>query len=91
MIFEEYIRSFSAELRKALKFINERQGKQKTYTVKEMRQRYHKAYAKWTQEEDKRLKREYASGKTAGELADILKRKPSAIRSRLEKLGLINK
>mgnify|MGYP001774260358 CR=1 FL=1 len=62
----------------------------KAYTVEQIRREYPKAYMKWTDEEDKRLKSEYALGKTITELARILQRKPSAIRSRLRKLGMID-
>lgn len=61
----------------------------KAYSVKQVRRNYPKAYAKWTEDEDRRLEKRYTQGKIIRELADILQRKPGAIRSRLRKLGLL--
>ncbi len=54
-----------------------------------IRQKYPRAYIKWSREEDEKLKDEYASGQQIGELAKKFQRQSSAIRSRLQKLGLI--
>ncbi|MEG4028886.1 MULTISPECIES: hypothetical protein [unclassified Microcoleus] len=54
-----------------------------------IRQKYPRAYVKWSQDEDENLKKEYASGQQIGELAQRFQRQPSAIRLRLQKLGLI--
>lgn len=54
-----------------------------------IRQKYPRAYVKWSQDEDENLKREYASCQEIGELAQRFQRQPGAIRSRLQKLGLI--
>ncbi|MEG4420248.1 hypothetical protein QUA70_16910 [Microcoleus sp. LAD1_D5] len=54
-----------------------------------IRQKYPRAYVKWSQDEDENLKKEYASGQQMDELAQRFQRQPSAIRSRLQKLGLI--
>lgn len=54
-----------------------------------IRQKYPRAYVKWSQDEDENLKQEYASGQQIDELAQRFQRQPSAIRSRLQKLGLI--
>ncbi|MEN4006879.1 MAG: hypothetical protein PQ964_05960 [Methanobacteriaceae archaeon] len=43
----------------------------------------------WTEDEDNILKDEYIRGKRIDELASIFQRKPGAIRSRLQKLGLL--
>ncbi|MEG4503137.1 hypothetical protein QUA81_03990 [Microcoleus sp. F6_B4] len=61
----------------------------KTYDVEKIRQKYPRAYVKWSREEDEKLKNEYASGQQIGELANKFQRQSSAIRSRLQKLGLI--
>ena len=53
-----------------------------------IRQKYPRAYVKWSLEEDENLQKEYASGQQIGELAQRFERQPSAIRSRLQKLGL---
>jgi hypothetical protein len=54
-----------------------------------IRQKYPRAYVKWSQEEDENLKKEYASCQQIGELAQRFQRQPGAIRARLQKLGLI--
>ena len=54
-----------------------------------IRQKYPRAYVKWSQEEDENLKKEYASRQQIDELAQRFQRQPGAIRSRLQKLGLI--
>lgn len=61
----------------------------KTYSVEEIRQKYPKAYTEWTVDDDTQLKIGYAQGKTILELAELLKRQPSAISARLQKLGLL--
>lgn len=61
----------------------------KTYDVEKIRQKYPRAYVKWSREEDEKLKNEYASGQQIGGLAKKFQRQPSAIRSRLQKLGSI--
>lgn len=54
-----------------------------------IRQKHPRAYVKWSPEEDEKLKNEYTSGQQIGELAKQFQRQSSAIRSRLEKLGLV--
>ena len=61
----------------------------KTYDVEKIRQKYPRAYVKWSLEEDEKLKNEYASGQQIGELAKKFQRQSGAIRSRLQKLGLM--
>ena len=87
MVFQEHIPIFVKGLNKALKFMK-RISKTKAYEVEEIRQKYPKAYMKWTKEEEDALRNYYLQGKTIDELASIFQRKPSAIRSRLQKLGL---
>jgi hypothetical protein len=48
-----------------------------------------KAYAPWTSADDAELAAMHASGATKSELAVYFQRQPSAIRSRLSKLGLV--
>lgn len=88
MIFQEHIPVFAKGLKNALKFIR-KSGKTKAYGVEEIRQKYPKAYAKWTEDEDNFLRNEYLRGQTIDELASTFQRQPSAIRSRLRKLGLV--
>jgi len=54
-----------------------------------IRQKYPRAYVKWSHDEDENLQKEYASGQQIGELAQRFQRQPGAIRSRLQKLRLI--
>jgi hypothetical protein len=48
-----------------------------------------RAYEKWTDEEDAQLRQLFQSQTPQNEIARILQRKPSAIRSRLVKLNLV--
>lgn len=62
----------------------------KAYSVEEIRRHHPRAYEKWTPEEDELLAREYGEGVSISELAMKHQRKIGAIRSRLNKLGLIS-
>lgn len=48
-----------------------------------------RAYEKWTPEEEETLNDLFRSGRFIGDIAKILQRQPSAIRSRLSKLNLM--
>jgi hypothetical protein len=61
----------------------------KSYDVAELRQSHVKAYAPWTEDEERDLRRRHQAGETVGAIAAQLGRKPGAIRSRLKKLALI--
>jgi uncharacterized protein (DUF433 family) len=54
-----------------------------------IRQSYPRAYEKWSAEEDASLRQEFESGKDVKEIATSHNRQPSAIRSRLLRLGLV--
>ncbi|MCC3575234.1 MAG: hypothetical protein JGK30_25910 [Microcoleus sp. PH2017_40_RAT_O_B] len=54
-----------------------------------IRQKYPRAYVKWSREEDENLQKEYANCQEVSELAQKFQRQPVAIRSRLQKLGLL--
>ncbi|MFO8037865.1 MAG: hypothetical protein R6U67_00290 [Sodalinema sp.] len=60
----------------------------KTYSIKEIRKTYPRAYKTWDLAEDERLKHRYKQGIAIRDLASEFQRKPGAIRSRLKKLGL---
>lgn len=60
------------------------------YSVAEVRKRHKKAYAKWTQEEEELLINNFVEGLSVEEIATMLERKPGAIASRINKLGLNN-
>ena len=59
------------------------------YSVTEIRKEHPNAYAKWTPIEDHHLAEAFKSGVTISTLAKSHNRKEGAIRSRLQKLGLI--
>jgi hypothetical protein len=60
-----------------------------SYNLETIHRRYPRAYEKWTEEEDVRLKIEYGKGLGIQPLSEMFQRQPSAIRSRLRKLGLV--
>ena len=88
MVFQEHIPSFVRALGRALEALGIAFSKSKTYSQVEIRSRYPKAYTRWTQEEEAILSEGFLQGKSIEELANILGRKPGAVRSRLRKLGL---
>ncbi|MBD2487780.1 Holliday junction resolvase-like protein [Aulosira sp. FACHB-615] len=62
---------------------------QKTYSIKEIRKTYSRAYKPWSNDEDEQLRQRYRQGVKINNLAVEFQRKPGGIRSRLKKLGLI--
>jgi hypothetical protein len=62
----------------------------KSYDVAALRQSHGKAYAPWTEDEERDLRRRHQAGESVGAIAAELGRKPGAIRSRLKKLALIS-
>jgi predicted Holliday junction resolvase-like endonuclease len=59
-----------------------------TERAEQHRTEYSKAYEKWTEDEDNLLKQRSSEGVSIEDLSRLFQRKPSAIRSRLRKLGL---
>ena len=57
--------------------------------ITETRKKYPKAYEYWIKQEEEELTKLFKEGMTLSEIANHLGRKPSAIRSRLVRLGLI--
>lgn len=53
-----------------------------------LRLKYPNAYEIWSTQQDENLKNNFLNGMTINELAQKFQRKPSAIRSRIKKLGL---
>lgn len=64
--------------------------KPKGYSVEAVRERHPQAYAKWDAAEDQALRTEFGENLDIESIAKRHGRKPSAIRSRLQKLGLLN-
>jgi hypothetical protein len=61
-----------------------------TYDVARIRERHPNAYARWAPEDDERLARLFGEGLTVDLLAAEFGRNYGAIRSRLNKLGLLD-
>lgn len=61
----------------------------KSYDVASLRQSHGKAYAPWTEDEERDLRSRHQAGESVGAIAAQLGRKPGAIRSRLKKLALL--
>lgn len=57
--------------------------------MEKLKSRYPKAFARWTDEEQELLSREFQAGNSIQALSELLNRQPGAIRIRLEKLGMI--
>lgn len=62
--------------------------KPKSKNIKELRKTFRNAYKRWSTDEDHLLTSLFYQNKTINELADIFKRRTSAIRNRIEKLKL---
>jgi zinc-ribbon domain len=79
------------DLENILPFINSvsRRPIDKAYNVKAVRKTYPMAYKKWTESEEKELANAFRQGLTITELAEKHQRQKGAIRSRLNRLGLI--
>ena len=60
------------------------------HTFLAIRRRYPRAYDRWTREEDMELWERQEEGSSIDEIANHLRRQPSAIRSRLEKHRLLH-
>lgn len=85
-VFEEHLKAFAESFQKTLHFLG---VNMKAYKVDVARQTYPKAYKRWIPDEDEQLKVKYQEGVSISKLATYFQRQPSAIRSRLKKLGLL--
>ncbi len=56
--------------------------------IKRIVQRHPRAYEKWTHDEELRVAELYKLGKTLREIAASVQRQPSAVKNRLDRLGL---
>ncbi len=86
MVFEENIVDFIHAVTEAMPFMRPDAPPGR---LSKLREKHPRAYAKWTPEDDARLKAEFVKGTSRAELAAIFERQPSAIKSRLQKLGLL--
>ncbi len=57
--------------------------------LEQIKEKYPNAYEPWNEKEDYLLKELYSRNVSVSEIAQILKRQPNAIKSRLEKFGLL--
>ncbi len=57
--------------------------------LEQIKEEFPNAYEPWKEEEDNKLKNLYSENTSIDEIAQILKRQPNAIRSRLKKQGLL--
>lgn len=89
MVFQEHVPAFMETLNEALGIMGYLLPSRKTYSAEKICQEYPKAYTKWTQEEEVTLREGLLRGMSVKELSAILGRQPGAIRSRLQKLGLL--
>ena len=87
LIDEEYLPELFRALNAVLEFLAPK-GRGKTYTVDEKRRTHPHAYEPWTDEEDQRLRAESGHGLSIDQLAQAHGRTATAIRARLELLGL---
>lgn len=74
-------------LKKYLKAYKKLTG-EPVYSVYAARQEHPNAYEPWTEGADEQLKQMWSEGKSVQEIADHFGRKPSAIITRMKKLGL---
>lgn len=74
-------------LKKYLKAYKKLTG-EPVYSVYAARQEHPNAYEPWIEEADEQLKQMWSEGKSVQEIADHFGRKPSAIITRMKKLGL---
>lgn len=84
MVFEDHFEDFFEvmdEIMVALKLRSK-------IRLSRIRKDHPRAYEKWTEEEDETLERLFARGKSRKEIAELLERQPSAIRSRIRKMEL---
>ncbi len=90
LVDEAFVPALLRALRGVAAFLRDERPRKSapSATRAERRQAHPRAYEPWTDEEEQQLKEGHARGCGVGELARQLQRKPSAVRSRLHKLGV---
>lgn len=86
MVFEEHLPEFLHALTEAVPFMRHTPPPS---AIEALRKAQPRAYAKWTVEEDARLRGMFGGGKSPDEIAGALQRQRGAVQSRLRKLGLL--
>ena len=95
MVFEEHLPDFISVFQEACGYLACQQSGEggghglAEQRLRELRAVHPRAYEKWTDDEDERLRAEVARGTSRAELATLFQRQRSAISSRLRKLGLL--
>ncbi|NQU25203.1 MAG: DUF3276 family protein [Candidatus Nealsonbacteria bacterium] len=87
LIDQEYVPELFRALCAVVEFLAPK-GEPKSYSVEQKRQMDPRAYEPWTEKEQQRLKEGFARGVSVEQLAQEHGRGPTAIRRRLERLGL---
>lgn len=87
MIFQENLDTFCVGFQKALAFLGI-ENKPKANKFDAVRRKFPKAYQRWTTNDDETLRKKYAEGLSIAKLAEFFQRQPSAIESRLVRMGL---
>jgi hypothetical protein len=87
IVFEEHIHDFIHAVTEAMPFMR---PDALPGPLSQLREKHPRAYERWTEEEDARLRAEFAKGNDRVELAELFQRQRSAISSRLRKLGLLS-
>ena len=86
VILDEYLPQISEAFQKALVSLG---FKSKSSDIEQIRQTHPRAYQPWTADEEEKLRYQFHGGSKIDELAANLGRQPSAILSRLARLGLL--
>ncbi|MCX6842151.1 MAG: DUF3276 family protein [candidate division WOR-3 bacterium] len=87
MVFEEDIVDFIHAITEAMPFMRPDAPPGR---LSRLREKHPRAYEKWTEEENARLRAEFAKGTPREELAVMFQRQRAAIKSRLQKFGLLD-
>ncbi len=87
MAYDDHVDELNVAIQKAIKFMGKRI--ESRFDKEKVRAKSPNEYKNWTDEEETRLKKEYAKSKTIEELSKEFARSTNAITHRLEKLGLI--
>ncbi len=80
--------AFAGPIQKGNRYSTRKDTETNHSAIKKLRKKRSHAYRTWSDDEDKKLKREYGIGKTNAVLALMFLRTEGAIRARLKKLGL---
>jgi len=77
------------DLQATTRFQERPEQRRKSYSIEEIRKQYPRAYESWGADEDEQLRLQYDQQASIDEIATDLQRQPSAIKSRLKKLGFL--